>query len=172
MDVTVEIVRGDITKETTDAIVNAANSTLLGGEGVDGAIHRAAGPSVLAECRELNGCLVGDAKATRAGDLPSRYIIHAVGPRWQGGEQDEPRLLASAYRRSIEEADKLGCHSISFPAISCGIYGYPVTLAAPISVETAIQAAKDSANVRHVRFVIFDEKLFPAFERALADALA
>src|SRR5437763_10440660 len=139
-----ELAQGDITAEAVDAIVNAANSTLLGGGGVDGAIHRAGGPAILAETRLLGGCETGDAKASNAGRLAARYVIHTVGPVWQGGGRGEPEQLASCNRRSVEVAAQLGCTSIAFPAISTGIYGYPVELAAPIALQQASAAAEAS----------------------------
>jgi O-acetyl-ADP-ribose deacetylase (regulator of RNase III) len=162
----IELVRGDITRETTDAIVNAANSSLLGGGGVDGAIHRAGGPSILAECRPLGGCETGDAKATTAGLLAARYVIHTVGPVWRGGGSGEAELLASCHRRSIETAAALGCTSISFPAISTGIYGYPVELAAPVALGAAVAALEEHPQVELARFVLFDERTYDVFEWA------
>ena len=163
----IELAQGDITRETVDAIVNAANSSLLGGGGVDGAIHRAGGPSILAECRLLGGCETGDAKATGAGDLAARYVIHTVGPVWRGGGEGEAELLASCHRRSIETAAALGCKSISFPAISTGVYGYPAALAASVALEAARAALDEFPEVELVRFVLFDERTYGVFATAL-----
>ena len=159
----IEFVRGDLTEQHVDAIVNAANSSLLGGGGVDGAIHRAGGPEILAECRLLGGCDTGDAKATTAGRLPARWVIHAVGPVWQGGGAGEAELLASAHRRSLQVARELGARTVAFPAISCGIYGYPPELAAPV----AIAAARPfEAELDAIRFVFLQDVLRAVFERA------
>ncbi len=162
----IELAQGDITRETTDAIVNAANSSLLGGGGVDGAIHRAGGPSILAECRLLGGCATGEAKATGAGLLPARFVIHTVGPVWRGGGAGEAELLASCHRSSIETAAALGCRSISFPAISTGVYGYPAELAAPVALGAAAATLEEHPEVELVRFVLFDARSYEVFERA------
>jgi O-acetyl-ADP-ribose deacetylase len=161
------VLRADITTIAVDAIVNAANETLLGGGGVDGAIHRAGGPSIMEECRRLGGCRTGDAKATTAGDLPARHVIHAVGPVWHGGGRGEDDLLASAYRRSVEVAVDLGCGSISFPAISTGIYGFPVERAAPIALTTARTAAAAAGGDRRLVFVLFSDRDLEAYRAAL-----
>jgi len=158
-----EVVRGDLTTQAVDAIVNAANSSLLGGGGVDGAIHRAGGPAILAECRLLGGCKTGDAKATTGGELPARYVIHTVGPVWRGGEAGEPQLLASCHRRSLDVARELGARSVAFPAISCGIYGYPAALAAVVAVGTVRKHAHD---LDFVRFVLFGDDTYEAFAAA------
>ncbi|HVU78606.1 MAG TPA: O-acetyl-ADP-ribose deacetylase [Gaiellaceae bacterium] len=160
----IDAVRGDITLADVDAIVNAANSSLLGGGGVDGAIHRAGGPAILAECRLLGGCETGDAKATTAGELPARYVIHTVGPIWRGGSAGEAELLASCHRRSLEVARELGARSVAFPAISCGIFGYPIPQAARIAVDTVREHAHD---LDLVRFVLFNDETHAAFATAL-----
>jgi O-acetyl-ADP-ribose deacetylase len=164
----IELVRGDITEQDVDAIVNAANSSLLGGGGVDGAIHRAAGAELLEECRQLGGCDTGDAKSTGAYRLPARHVIHTVGPVWRGGREGEPELLASCHRRSLELAAELGCTSVAFPAISTGVYGYPVELAAPVAIAAVREAI--APPVELVRFVLFGEEDLRAFEQALADS--
>lgn len=164
----IEAVRGDITEQEVDAIVNAANASLLGGGGVDGAIHRAGGPDILAECRLLGGCSVGDAKATTAGRLPARHVIHTVGPVWRGGVEDEAELLASCHRRALEVAAELGCRTVAFPAISTGVYGYPVELAAPVAVTAVSESLRPPVEL--VRFVLFGDEHLAAFERAVAGA--
>jgi O-acetyl-ADP-ribose deacetylase (regulator of RNase III) len=169
----IALVRGDITKQETEAIVNAANGSLMGGGGVDGAIHRAGGPSILEECRLVraerfpNGLPTGQAVATSAGNLPARWVIHTVGPIYSGSDED-PELLASCHRESLRVAEELGARTVAFPAISTGVYGYPLELAAPVAVEAVRDAP---ASIEEVRFVLFDGGAHAAFERAL-DAAA
>jgi O-acetyl-ADP-ribose deacetylase (regulator of RNase III) len=165
-----QAVRVDITGLAVDAIVNAANSTLLGGGGVDGAIHRAAGPELVAECRTLGGCKTGDAKITRGYNLPARYVIHAVGPVWHGGGQGEPALLASCYRRSLALAVEYGCRSLAFPAISCGIYGYPMAQGAKIAVREASAFLAKHPSIDRVVFALFDEPALRIYEAEIARA--
>jgi O-acetyl-ADP-ribose deacetylase (regulator of RNase III) len=165
----IALVQGDITKQSVDAIVNAANSSLLGGGGVDGAIHRAGGPSILDECRRLGGCETGDAKATGAGDLPARFVVHAVGPVWQGGAYGEDELLASCHRRALEVADELGCRTIAFPAISTGIYRFPVRRAADIALGTTIRELEQRPQIERVTFALFSDEHFQTFAEALAE---
>jgi len=164
----IRIWQGDLTTLTVDAIVNAANSGLLGGGGVDGAIHRAAGPDLLATCRKLGGCPTGDAKLTPGFRLSAKYVIHAVGPRWRGGEDGEPDLLASCYRRSLEIALEYKCQTIAFPAISTGIYGYPLEQAAEIAVRTVGDFVTRNPLPREVTLCTFD----PRATRVMRDALA
>jgi len=159
----VEFEVGDLTEQQVDAIVNAANESLLGGGGVDGAIHRAGGPEILAESRQLGGCATGDAKPTTAGQLPARWVIHAVGPVWHGGGRREAEQLASAHRRALEVARDLGARTVAFPAISCGIYGYPPELAAPVAVGVLDEFEGD---FELVRFVFLDEALRDIFAAA------
>jgi O-acetyl-ADP-ribose deacetylase (regulator of RNase III) len=165
-----ELVQGDITQQDTEAIVNAANGSLLGGGGVDGAIHRAGGPEILVECRKLGGCSTGDAKITTGGRLKAKYVIHAVGPvYWREGEQRAAELLASAYRRSLEVAAENGVRSVAFPSISTGAYGYPVDEAAPVALQTAIDylLAQEAGAIRLVRFVLFGRQAYQVYQRAL-----
>lgn len=157
--------QADITTLSVDAIVNAANASLLGGGGVDGAIHRAAGPGLLAECRLLGGCAAGDAKATAGHELPARWVIHTVGPVWRGGGETERQLLASCYRRSIEVADDLGARTVAFPAISTGVYGYPKEAAAEVAVSTL--RAIPNTGVEDVTLVAFDGETLGLYERLL-----
>jgi O-acetyl-ADP-ribose deacetylase (regulator of RNase III) len=164
----VEAAHGDITAQQVDAIVNAANASLLGGGGVDGAIHRAAGPGLLAECRALGGCAPGDAKATGGHRLAARHVIHTVGPVWRGGGAGEDDLLVSCYRRSLEVAEAIGAASIAFPAISTGAYGFPAARAAAIAVRTVQSALERHRSVDLVRLVAFDRATHDLYVRLLS----
>jgi len=166
---TIEAIMGDITKEQVDAVVNAANKTLLGGGGVDGAIHRAGGPAILEECRKLGGCETGDAKITTAGRMPAKFVIHTVGPVYRGGRQGEPEKLARCYRRSLEVAIENGVRSVAFPAISCGVYGYPIPEAARIAVNTVRDFLESHSGIEQVRFVLFGADTFAPFQEALRE---
>lgn len=168
MSARLEAIRADITTLAVDAIVNAANTSLLGGGGVDGAIHRAAGPELLAVCRTLGGCATGDAKITKGYRLPAKHVIHAVGPVWHGGTRGEPELLAACYRRSLELAVAHGLRTIAFPAISCGVYGYPVERAAPLAVETCAAFVAEHPQIEKVVFALFDERTLAHYQAALA----
>ena len=162
----IELALGDITEQRVDAIVNAANAQLIPGGGVDGAINRAGGPAVAEEMRRLGGCATGDAVATTAGTLRARFVVHAVGPVWRGGKEREPELLGSAHRHAVEVAAGLGCRSIAFPAISCGAYGYPAELAAPVALGAVRDALAEHRTIELARFVLFSDELFAAFSAA------
>jgi O-acetyl-ADP-ribose deacetylase len=162
----VELALGDITQQRVDAIVNAANAELIPGGGVDGAINRAGGPKIAEEMRAIGGCPTGEAVATTAGNLTARYVIHAVGPIWRGGDSGEEELLASAHRRAIDIASELDCKTIAFPAISCGVYGYPPERAAPVAIGAAREALAQHPDVELVRFVLFSDELVDVFTRA------
>ena len=165
----IELMRGDITQQDVDAIVNAANSSLLGGGGVDGAIHRAGGPAILEQCRKLNGCDTGDAKITGGGRLPARHVIHTVGPRYRDGAHGEPALLASAYRRSLEVASEHALRRVAFPSISTGAYGYPVREAAHVALSTVADYLRDHDDIELVRFVLFSAADLAVYEAALSE---
>lgn len=166
-DSIIELVEGDITLQDTDIIVNAANKTLLGGGGVDGAIHRAGGPAILEECRKLHGCETGDAKITTAGKMKARWVVHTVGPVYRDGKHREPELLASCYRRSLQVALEHGAKSVAFPAISAGVYGYPMDQAAEVALDTVVEFLKAHEGIELVRFVLHDDRAFNAFAQAL-----
>ena len=161
------LVQGDITKLAVDAIVNAANTTLLGGGGVDGAIHRAAGPELLAECKTLGGCRPGEAKITSGYSLPARFVIHTVGPIWSGGNRGEPETLANCYRNSLRLASENGLQTIAFPAISCGVYRYPIPDAARIAVETTTKFLQENNSKTEVTFVVSTDEIQAAYKHLL-----
>jgi len=163
----IDIVRGDITKLDVDAIVNAANTTLLGGGGVDGAIHRAAGPELLAECRTLGGCRLGEAKITRGYRLPARFVIHTVGPIWRGGKHGESEKLANCYRNSLQLAVENGIKTIAFPAISCGAYDYPIQEAAQIALGTTREFLATEERIEKVIFVLWGEEIYEIYRELL-----
>ena len=164
-----QIIQGDITKCQTDAIVNAANTSLLGGSGVDGAIHRAAGPELLVECRMLGGCPTGEAKVTKAYHLPCHYVIHTPGPIWRGGKTNEDLLLASCYRNSLTQASILGCKTVAFPSISTGVYHFPLDRAARIAITTIREYLQTHNKITCVTMVCFDSATLAAYQQALAE---
>lgn len=163
------VVSGDITREHTDAIVNAANCSLLGGGGVDGAIHRAAGPELLAECRTLHGCATGEAKITRGYRLPARYVIHTPGPVWHGGGHGEEALLRSCYENSLRLASEAGCRTVAFPSISTGVYHFPLEKASLIAVSAIRDYLAEHGEIEEVRMVCFDERTKGYYDRALKE---
>lgn len=163
----IEIVKGDITRSAVDAIANAANTSLLGGGGVDGAIHRTAGPELLAECRTLGGCETGRAKITRGYKLPAGYVLHTPGPVWHGGSHGEAELLAGCYRSCLELAAQYGCRTVDFPSISTGVYGYPLDKAAPVALGAIKESLEKYPEIERVRMVCFDDRTKAAYEEAL-----
>ena len=163
------VVQGDITRQKVDAIVNAANERLRGGGGVDGAIHRAAGPKLLEECIQIGGCPTGEARITKGYRLPARYVIHTVGPVWQSGSQGEPEILASCYRKSLELAAANGVRTIAFPGISTGVYGYPLEAATRVALTTVKRCLADLPGIEEIRFVTFGEQATAVAERVLAE---
>jgi len=165
----IEIIQGDITRLKVDAIVNAANTTLLGGGGVDGAIHRAAGPRLLEECRRLGGCPTGKAKATDGYRLPARYVFHTVGPVWQGGAHHEDDLLASCYRECMKLAQEYQVRTIAFPAISCGVYHFPVERAARIAISTLLDCLKDKPEMEKIYLVCFDPQAYQTYRKVFRE---
>ena len=167
MNPRIEIIQGDITKQSVDAIVNAANTSLLGGGGVDGAIHRAAGPELLAECRTLHGCRTGEAKITKGYRLPAKFVIHTPGPVWHGGSQDEDALLASCYRSCLTLAAEHGLKTVDFPSISTGVYRFPLDRAAGIAIGTIAAFLREHPEIERVRMVCFDAKTRGFYEAAL-----
>jgi len=171
MENRIEIVKGDITKEEVDAIVNAANRSLLGGGGVDGAIHRAAGPELLEECKKLNGCETGEAKITKGYRLPAKYVIHTVGPVWNGGNYHERELLANCYKNSLKLGQQYGIKTIAFPSISTGAYRFPIELASKIALNEIYQFLKNNTSIEKVKIVCFDNQTYETYQRNLEELM-